>query len=189
VLCQFSPVMDPWVLRVRNGRLLLTSIIGFDRFGQFPHDCTSNTIRIGCGIMIETNLSVNQTICQIQEVHYCMPVAACDICQRSAECFTTVKRLAIDLHLEHPVLLHITVSVHYCADCHHYFRQQPPFLRRDAIYTDRVVDKARSSFDGKPTGTKPDCRQYRGIMSGTALNRREGCDLQHCAPTTCIAAT
>jgi len=95
--------------------------------------------------MIETNLSVNQTICQIQEVHYCMPVAACDICQRSAECFTTVKRLAIDLHLEHPVLLHITVSVHYCAACHHYFRLQLPFLRRDAIYTNRVVDKAVQS--------------------------------------------
>lgn len=31
------------------------------------------------------------------------------------------------------------VSVHHCRACAHYFRAQPPFLRRDACYTQRVV--------------------------------------------------
>jgi hypothetical protein len=53
--------------------------------------------------------------------------------------------MAIDLHLDHPVLLAITVSVHYCSECHHYFRVQPPFLRPDAIYTNRVVRTAVQS--------------------------------------------
>jgi hypothetical protein len=44
--------------------------------------------------------------------------------------------------LDHPVLLLVTVSVHRCLACSRYFRLQPPFLRRNAIYTDRVVSKA-----------------------------------------------
>jgi transposase len=43
------------------------------------------------------------------------------------------------------VLLHVTVSVHHCAECDHYFRVQPPFLQRGAIYANRVVDKAVQS--------------------------------------------
>jgi transposase len=53
--------------------------------------------------------------------------------------------MAIDLNLDHPVLLAITVSVHSCQACHHYFRVQPPFLRPDAIYTNRVVRTAVQS--------------------------------------------
>jgi transposase len=53
--------------------------------------------------------------------------------------------MAIDLNLEHPVLLAVTVSVHSCQACHHYFRVQPPFLRPDAIYTNRVVRTAVQS--------------------------------------------
>jgi transposase-like protein len=34
------------------------------------------------------------------------------------------------------------VSVHHCRPCRHYFRAQPPFLRPNAIYTNRVVAKA-----------------------------------------------
>jgi transposase len=34
------------------------------------------------------------------------------------------------------------VSVHHCESCAHYFRAQPPFLRPDAIYSNRVVEKA-----------------------------------------------
>ncbi|MBU0495526.1 MAG: transposase [Chloroflexi bacterium] len=46
------------------------------------------------------------------------------------------------------MLLYITVSVHYCARCDHYFRAAPPFLSRRAIYTHRVVDKAvRSVYE------------------------------------------
>lgn len=53
--------------------------------------------------------------------------------------------MAIDLDLDQPTLLAITVSVHHCVICGRYFRAQPPFLRRDAVYTNRVVDKAVQS--------------------------------------------
>ena len=39
----------------------------------------------------------------------------------------------------------VTVSVHHCRACQHYFRAQPPFLRPDATYTNRVVAKAVAS--------------------------------------------
>lgn len=62
-------------------------------------------------------------------------------------------RTAIDVDLDGPVLLQVTVSVHYCAACHHHFRLQPPFLRPDATYTNRVVAKAVASVfdDGMAT--------------------------------------
>lgn len=53
--------------------------------------------------------------------------------------------MALDIDLDHPVLLLIAVSVHYCQPCRHYFRAQPPFLRPDASYTNRVVQKAVQS--------------------------------------------
>lgn len=74
-----------------------------------------------------------------------LAITPCDRCQQPAPFFTTAERTAIDLHLEHPVLLHITISVHHCAECKHYFRAQPPFLQRGAIYCNRVVDKAMQS--------------------------------------------
>ena len=43
------------------------------------------------------------------------------------------------------MLLHVTVSVHHCIECEHYFRAQPPFLQPGAIYANRVVDKAVQS--------------------------------------------
>jgi hypothetical protein len=51
----------------------------------------------------------------------------------------------VDIDLEQPVLLLVTVSVHHCPRCHHYGRAQPPFLRPDAIYTNRVVRMAVQS--------------------------------------------
>jgi hypothetical protein len=51
-------------------------------------------------------------------------------------------RTAIDLDLDRPVLLLVTVSVHHCRPCQHFFRAQPPFLRPDAVYTNRVVATA-----------------------------------------------
>jgi hypothetical protein len=95
--------------------------------------------------MAEASQSVNLTFCQICEINYCLPRAPCDRCQQSSPFFNTAERSAIDLNLDHPVLLHVTVSVHRCSLCHHYFRARPPFLRRDAIYTNRVVDKAVQS--------------------------------------------
>lgn len=76
---------------------------------------------------------------------YVLSEAACDRCQQPAPHYSTAERVAIDLDLEQPVLLAVTVSVHYCPACQHYFRVQPPFLRPDAIYTNRVVDKAVQS--------------------------------------------
>jgi len=92
--------------------------------------------------MIGTASSVNQTVCHIREIIYCLPVAPCDRCHQPAVSYTTAERVAIDVNLEYPVLLHITVSVHHCVECSHYFRAQPPFLQHGAIYTNRVVDKA-----------------------------------------------
>jgi transposase len=78
-------------------------------------------------------------------VAYVLSEAACDRCQQPAPRYSTAERVAIDLDLEQPVLLAVTVSVHCCPACQHYFRVQPPFLRPDAIYTNRVVDKAVQS--------------------------------------------
>lgn len=95
--------------------------------------------------MLETATSINQTLCDVVVLNYSLPVDRCDRCQGAALPFTTATRTAIDLHLDHPVLLSLTVSVHYCPTCHHYFRTQPPFLRRNAIYSQAVVRKAVQS--------------------------------------------
>jgi transposase len=89
--------------------------------------------------------SVNQTICDVHEIHYSLREASCDLCGRLVSRFNLAERTAIDLNLDHPILLHVVVSVHYCAACHHYFRAQPPFLRANAIYANRVVTKAVQS--------------------------------------------
>lgn len=86
--------------------------------------------------------NVNQTICHVKQLHYTLQVTPCDRCQQPAPFFTQAQRHAIDVHLDHPVLLQLTVSVHYCAVCEHYFRAQPPFLQRGAIYTNQVIEKA-----------------------------------------------
>ena len=82
---------------------------------------------------------------QIYEINYNLATTLCDRCGQPAAHFTTARRTAIDLDLDRPVLLHLTVSVHHCLACQHYFRAQPPFLRPDAIYTNRVVHKAVQS--------------------------------------------
>jgi transposase len=89
-----------------------------------------------------TPVDINQTLCQIVELSYTLNTSPCDQCGQPADRFTTAHRVAIDLHLDHPVLLHLTVSVHCCEKCQHYFRAQPPFLRPGAVYTNRVVAKA-----------------------------------------------
>jgi hypothetical protein len=98
--------------------------------------------------MVEAAATVNQTLCHIRAVDYRVPTARCAVCQQPAPHFTTAHRTAIDIDLEQPVLLRITVSVHYCAACDHYFRAVPPFLQRWAIYTHRVIAKAvRSVYE------------------------------------------
>lgn len=88
---------------------------------------------------------VNQTLCKICEIEYQLETTACDRCGQPSPGFSTAQRTAIDLNLDQPVLLHITISVHHCAPCYHYFRVQPPFLRPDAIYTNRVVSRTVSA--------------------------------------------
>ena len=80
-------------------------------------------------LMTKPPVAVNQTLCQIIELNYSLAISPCDQCGQPAARFTTATRTAIDLHLEHRVLLHLTVSVHHCCLCRHFFRAQPPFLR------------------------------------------------------------
>lgn len=65
-------------------------------------------------------LSVNQTICHVVQVDYLLPQAACNRCGHLAAGVTKAARTAIDIHLNHPVLSHVTVSVHFCLACQHY---------------------------------------------------------------------
>ena len=86
--------------------------------------------------------SINQTQCLVRQVRYCPASVVCDRCENEAGYYSTAGRTAIDLDLARPVLLQMTVSVHYCDRCRHYMRAQPPFLRRDSIYANEVVRKA-----------------------------------------------
>jgi hypothetical protein len=103
-------------------------------------------------------LAINQTACQVREVAEVLPSLPCDRCQQIASHFSTAERVAIDLDLDYPILLLITVSVHFCARCQHYFRAQPPFLRPDASYTNRVVATAVAAVyhDGMAMRRVPD---------------------------------
>jgi transposase len=51
-------------------------------------------------------------------------------------------RTAIDLNLDSPVFLLVIVGVHHCRRCGRYFRAGPSFLRPNAVYTERVREKA-----------------------------------------------
>jgi hypothetical protein len=86
--------------------------------------------------------SIHQVPCVIHRVRWSLTDAPCDRCQQPAARVWETTRTAIDIDLDQPVLLAVDVSVHHCAPCQHYFRAQPPFLRRDAIYANRVVAKA-----------------------------------------------
>jgi len=69
-----------------------------------------------------------------------------------------VTRVAVDIDLNQPVMLAVQVSVHRCRPCGREFRAQPPFLRPDAIYTRRVVQKAVEAVycDGLAARRVPD---------------------------------
>jgi bacterioferritin-associated ferredoxin len=95
---------------------------------------------------------VNQTPCTIRHVRHSLPVADCERCNKPALRVWEASRSAIDIDLDHPVLLLVTVSVHRCPGCPRYFRAQPPFLRKNAVYAERVREKAVCSVyeDGMP---------------------------------------
>jgi hypothetical protein len=85
---------------------------------------------------------VSRTPCTIRRVRCSLPEVACPWCAEPARRVWDVSRTAIDIDLGNPVLLLVTVSVHRCVGCKRHFRAQPPFLRPDATYTNRVVEKA-----------------------------------------------
>lgn len=97
--------------------------------------------------------ALNHTPCTIRRLRHSPPYAQCQRCGLLARRVWEVSRTAIDdVDLEHPVLLLVTVSVHRCASCSRYFRTQPPFLRKNAVYAERVREKAVLSVyeDGMP---------------------------------------
>ena len=87
-------------------------------------------------------------------MRWSLPEQACDRCAGPAGRVRHAARTAFDLDLDRPVLLLVTVSVHHCRPCRHFFRAQPPFLRPDAVYTNRVVATAVQSVyaDGMAFG-------------------------------------
>jgi lambda repressor-like predicted transcriptional regulator len=89
--------------------------------------------------------AVNTTACRIKRVHYSHLRARCQLCGRSAPRAWEVSRTAIDVDLDGPVVLVVTVGVHHCRRCERHFRAQPPFLRPNAVYTERVRQKATLS--------------------------------------------
>ncbi len=93
------------------------------------------------------------------------PVANCERCNKPARRVWETSRSAIDIDLDHPVFLLVTVSVHRCPGCSRHFRAQPPFLRKNAVYAERVREKAVSSVyeDGMPFR-----RVTRGGSPGTS---------------------
>jgi transposase len=99
-----------------------------------------------------------RTPCQIRHVRWIQPSLPCGRCGAPAARVWDAGRTAIDLDLEAPVLLQVEVSVHACRTCHRHFRAQPPFLRPDAIYTNRIVAKALAAVfqDGLAFRRVPD---------------------------------
>ncbi len=109
--------------------------------------------------MISASPSINQTAIQIRHVRYSLPLTPCNRCGQPVPRVWEVSRTAIDIDLDRPVLLLVTVSVHHCVCCANYLRAQPPFLRPDAVYTNRVVTKAVQSV-------------YQDGMAATRVARR-----------------
>jgi hypothetical protein len=87
-------------------------------------------------------VTINRTICHVRHVRWEPRVLPCDRCGLPTRRVGAATRTALDVALDGPVLLLVTVSVHRCPVCRHAFRAQPPFLRPDATYTNRVVAKA-----------------------------------------------
>jgi hypothetical protein len=95
--------------------------------------------------METTSSAIQQTACQVRHVRYSLSSLPCPRCHQPAPRRWETARTAVDVDLDQPVLLLVTVSVHRCPVCRHYCRAQPPFLRPDASYTNRVVHLAVQS--------------------------------------------
>jgi transposase len=114
----------------------------------------------------------NYAPCTVRHLRHSLSCAPCKHCGQPARRVWEVSRTAIDVDLEHPVLLLVSVSVHHCSICSRHFRVQPPFLRPNAVYAERVREKAVFSVyeDGMPF------RRVRGRLalrtSGSLRARR-----------------
>jgi hypothetical protein len=85
--------------------------------------------------------ALNHVPCTVRHLRHSLPFAPCGRCgNKRARRVWEASRSAIDIDVDHPVLL--LVSVHHCAGCSRYFRLQPPCLRPNAVYTERVRRKA-----------------------------------------------
>jgi hypothetical protein len=102
--------------------------------------------------MSSTPPTLNYAPCTLRHVRESLPSTQCEQCGQLAPRVWDGSRNAIDIDLDNPVLLVVTVSVHRCLGCSRYFRAQPPFLRKNAVYAERVRQKAVSSVyeDGMP---------------------------------------
>jgi hypothetical protein len=89
--------------------------------------------------------ALNYAPCTVRQVRHSLPSVRCEQCGKPARRVWERSRSAIDIDVDHPVLLLVTVSVHHCHGCSRYFRVQPPFLRPNAVYTERVRKKATLS--------------------------------------------
>lgn len=92
--------------------------------------------------MSSTLPTFNYAPCTVRHLRHSLPSTQCEQCGQITRRVWEVSRTAIDVDLDHPVLLLVTVSVHRCLGCSRYFRIQPPFLRPNTIYTERVRKKA-----------------------------------------------
>ncbi|MCB9672598.1 MAG: hypothetical protein H6734_24185 [Alphaproteobacteria bacterium] len=98
----------------------------------------------------------------VKRVSFCPATLACEGCGDRRPRQWSTGRVALDLHLDGPRALDIAVGVYHCPTCQRWFRAQPPFLRRNAIYTNRVVRTAVASVisDGMAFSKVP-CRMAR----------------------------
>lgn len=94
---------------------------------------------------MQTTSAIQTTPISIREVDYLPDTASCPDCGLPRRRIGTAERTALDLVLDGPTLLRVRVGVHACAPCSSWFRAQPPFLRRGATYTNRVVRTAVES--------------------------------------------
>jgi hypothetical protein len=83
--------------------------------------------------------------CTFKDLRFGPELGRCERCLRWCARQWDVPRFALDLCLDGIGLLRVLVGVYFCKDCQTYFRAQPPFLRRDASYTNRVVATAAAS--------------------------------------------
>ena len=91
---------------------------------------------------VTSSASIVRTPCQIRHVRWTPPTPPCDRCSGPACRVWDTRRTAIEVELDAPVVHLVCVSVHHCRSCRHYFRAQPPCLRPDASYTNRVIAQA-----------------------------------------------